>query len=372
MSEKKIRYAVVGLGDIAQEAVLPAFKNSKNAKLSALVSGDEEKLRVLGKKYGISNLFKYEQYEDCLNSGLIDAVFIALPNNMHKDYTVRAAHAGIHVLCEKPMAVSSSECMEMIQACETYQVKLMVAYRLHFEQGNLSAIDLAQSKKELGELRMFQSIHSQAVRHPNIRTSPVSEGGGPVFDMGIYDINAARYLFRDEPVSVFAWAASLNREEFKDSEEMMSIILKFPDERLSSILVSFGTVDTDTFRLVGSRGELSLDPAYTYVGEKRLRISVAGKSREIKIPAHDHFGAEIDYFSDCIVNHRRVEPSGWEGLADIRIIEAIYESARTGEVVKLDPFQRIDRPSLSQEVDRPPLEKQEVFHAESPSKKQAA
>ena len=162
--EKRIRYAVVGLGYIAQAAVLPAFVHARsNSQLVALVSDDDVKLKRLSKKYGVSHTYSYASYEECLQSGDVDAVYIALPNTLHREYTEKAAEAGIHVLCEKPMATSEDDCVAMISACDANRVKLMIAYRLHFEEANLSTIELLESGK-LGEPRIFNSTFTQQVK----------------------------------------------------------------------------------------------------------------------------------------------------------------------------------------------------------------
>jgi len=194
---------VVGLGYISQVAVLPAFANAKeNSQLTAIVSGDPEKLRRLSRKYNVRRTYSYEQYTDCLESGEIDAVYIALPNHMHAAYTRSAAQLGIHVLCEKPMAMDETECEGMIAAAQSGGAKLMIAYRLHFERGNLQAVQAVNSGK-IGEPRIFNSIFSQQVKAGNSRLVR-DVGGGALYDMGAYCINAARYLFRAEPLEVFA------------------------------------------------------------------------------------------------------------------------------------------------------------------------
>src|SRR5579864_9026585 len=171
-SNGRVRYAVVGLGHIAQVAVLPAFKSASNSELLALVSGDQKKLSTLGKKYSLDHLYSYQDYSRALAN--VDAVYIALPNHLHREYAVRAAAAGVHVLCEKPMAVTSEDCRAMIEAAKQNHAKLMIAYRLHFEAGNLEAIRLAKSGK-LGKLRIFSSEFAQQVADGNVRVSePVS------------------------------------------------------------------------------------------------------------------------------------------------------------------------------------------------------
>src|ERR1700732_3687173 len=218
MSKRKVRSAVVGLGHIAQSAILPAFRKAANSELFALVSGNSDKLEQLGKKYGLPHLYCYEDYSRALSN--VDAVYLALPNHLHREYAVRAAAAGVHVLCEKPMAVTAEDCQAMIDAACQNHAKLMIAYRLHFEAGNLEAIRLAKSGK-LGELRIFTSEFSQQVADGNVRvTESVARGGGPVYDMGVYCINAARYLLGSEPTEVLAVTANNRDQRFQRVEEM--------------------------------------------------------------------------------------------------------------------------------------------------------
>src|SRR6266850_2503007 len=232
-SRKHIRYAVVGLGHIAQTAVLPAFQHaSKNSKLVALFSNDATKRKELARKYHVPVVGSYKEYDAFLRSGEIDAVFIAEPNSLHRDFAIRAARAGLHVLCEKPLAVTEEDCRKMMQACQQHQVKLMTAYRLHFEKANLEAIQIVQSGK-LGEPRYFNSTFSMQVKPGNIRLRK-KMGGGTLYDIGIYCINAARYLFRAEPVEVFAFSAKNDDERFREVDEMTTAVLRFPDERLAN------------------------------------------------------------------------------------------------------------------------------------------
>ena len=183
-----IRYAVVGLGHIAQVAVIPAFAHARrNSKLVAIVSGDRLKRREIGRRYHIEHTFDYDEYDECLER--VDAVYIALPNSMHAEYAIRAARAGVHVLCEKPLAVTVDECRRIIAACRKAKVKLMVAYRLHFETVNLAAIDLAR-RGELGDLKFFNSSFSMTVRRGDIRTKRAC-GGGTLYDIGVYSRTAS-------------------------------------------------------------------------------------------------------------------------------------------------------------------------------------
>ena len=359
-----------GLGNITQDAFLPAFKNAKNSELTALVSGDKKKSGELAKRYRLdpSSTYGYDEYDECLKSGKVDAVYIGLPNHLHGDYTVRAAKAGIHVLCEKPMAVDERECKRMIAACEDASVKLMIAYRLHFEEANLDAIETVTSG-QLGDPRIFSSTFSQQVTEDNVRlTEPESRGGGPVFDMGVYCINAARYLFRDEPIEAIAAAANNGEIRFRENPEMTSVILRFPNERLATFFCSFGAASASEYSLIGTRGWLRLAPAYDFHKPLASELILDGKPpRRKKYAKHDQFGAELMYFSDCILKNRKAEPSGEEGLADIRVVQAILESARARTPVRLAPPEKRKRPGKSQEIKKPAVKAPKLINAAKPS-----
>jgi glucose-fructose oxidoreductase len=259
-NSKKVRYAVVGLGHIAQNAVLPAFKHSsENSELSAFISNECQKIEELAKIYNVANHWNYLQYDEALASGTFDAVYIALPNDQHREFTVKAAKAGIHVLCEKPMAVTSADCLKMINAAHDHNIKLMVAYRLHFEKTNMAAVEVIHSGK-IGEPRVFNSSFTMQVREGNIRTQK-EHGGGPLNDIGIYCINAARYLFKQEPISVTAQAVSSNDPRFVEVEEALAATLLFPGDKLATFICSFGSADISRYEVVGTKGQISVDPA---------------------------------------------------------------------------------------------------------------
>jgi glucose-fructose oxidoreductase len=365
-SKKKVRYAVVGLGYFAQAAVLPAFSHAKNSELAALVSSDTEKLNEVGDKYGVELRASYGDFEHMLSTGQIDAVYIALPNNLHCEYTLRAAKERVHVLCEKPMAVTEDECRQMIRACDDNGVKLMIAYRLHFEAANLKCVEIAQSG-QLGDLRVFSSDFSQQVAEGNIRLQR-DLGGGTLYDLGVYCINAARYLFRGEPTEVFAFSANNGEDRFSEVDEMTSCVLRFPNERLATFTTSFGAADLDSYELLGTKGHLRLDPAYDFNAKLKLTTQIEGSAAQKTFSKRDHVAAELVYFSDCILQDKMPEPDGWEGLADVRVVRALYSSADTGQPVKLDAYEHPRRPTIEQEIDRPASWfKPELVHVESPS-----
>ena len=364
--KKKVRYAVVGLGYIAQAAVLPAFEHARsNSELAALVSNDDVKLRKLGKKYGIANTYSYDQYQQCLRSGEVDAVYIALPNNMHREYTEKAAQSGVHVLCEKPMATTERDCAAMIAAAQANRVKLMIAYRLHFEEANLSTIELIQSGK-VGDIRIFNSTFTQQVKEGDIRLRQET-GGGTLYDIGVYCINAARYLLRDEPEEVVAFASKGKEKRFREVEESISAMLRFPKDKLAAFTCSFGASDVSAYEVVGTQGSVRLDPGYEFAAELKQTVKIGEKEKTKKFPKRDQFAPELIYFSDCILQNKEPEPSGREGLIDVRIIEALYRSAKESRPVKIQTEAPPKRPSRSQQITKPGIDMPKLVNASGPS-----
>src|SRR5580698_247653 len=366
---KKIRYAVVGLGYISQAAILPAFAHAReNSELTALVSGDPRKLSTLGKKYKVDQLYGYDQCGDCLMRGGIDAVYIGLPNHMHRAYSEAAARAGVHVLCEKPMAVHPEDCEAMINAARESNVKLMIAYRLHFERGNLSAI-AALRNGEIGEPRIFRSAFTQQVPAGNIRLT-VEDGGGPLFDLGVYCVNAARYLFRAEPDEVFCYNAAGKDRRFDGVAEMSSAVMRFPNDRLAVFTCSFGATDRDNYEVIGTKGVLKMDPGFAMSSDIKCEITVGDKTRKATYKRRDQFGPELVYFSDCILNNKQPEPGGVEGLTDVRIIAALQQSAANGRLISISATDEhiTKRPTLVQEIQKPAVQEPTLVRAASPSR----
>lgn len=365
MSSKKVRYAVVGSGWFAQEAVLPAFQNATdNSELVAIVSGDTEKQKEVGEQYQVP-VYGYEQYGELLESGRVDAVYIVTPNTLHRDHTLLAAKHNVHVLTEKPMAATSAECREMIAACDERGLKLMVAYRLHFESGNLTAIEHIKNGL-IGEARLFNSVFTQQVQEGNTRLDG-DLAGGPLMDIGIYCINAARYLFQDDPIEVSAFAASNGETRFREVPEMVSAVMRFPKERLATFTCGFGEGRVSEYRVVGTTGDLKMETGYTFRGDITMHLTDKdGKTKQTKFRERDQVGPEIAYFSKCVLENKVPEPSGLEGLADLLIIEAIEKAYETGRTIKLAPFEAKPRPSLAQEYKMPKVEAKGMVNAESP------
>lgn len=361
---RKVRYALIALGNIAQVAVLPGFLNAeRNSELRAIISGDPQKLEQLSKYYQVPHCLHYDELDEFFQKGEVDAVYIALPNHLHCDYAVRAANLGVHVLCEKPLGLNESECRRMIRAAEENDVLLMTAYRLHFEYSNLEAAHLVQSGV-IGRPRFFTSTFSMQVRE-GIRTS-AHKGGGPLYDLGVYCINAARYLFRAEPCEVFAFNSRGNDERFREVDEMVTACLRFPQGELANFICSFGAADSAQFEVIGTAGKLQLKQAYEFSEKVELELTVGEKTRRSEYPRRDQFGPEILHFSDCILSNRQPEPSGIEGLLDAQIISALQESIARGIPISLEIIQRRIRPEPGQEIYRSPRRPRPLVHSESP------
>jgi predicted dehydrogenase len=358
--------AVIGLGHFAQAAVLPALAQLEDVVLVALVSGSRHKLDEVGERYDIRHRVHYDQLDALLASGVVDAVYIAVPNDLHAQMTVIAARHGMHVFCEKPMAPTEAECMQMIRACEQRQVKLMIAYRLHFEAANLIAVEIARGG-EIGTPRVFSSVFAMQVRPGNIRTQP-RRGSGPLFDIGIYCVNAMRYLFRAEPLEVSAMKLAGSDPRFASVEEACAATLRFPGERVAQFTCSFGAHDRAHYQVIGTEGFLTLDNAYEYANEMHLHVEGKHGSKTRTFKRRDQIAAELAYFARCIREDIDPEPSGWEGLADVRILQAVQAASRFGRSVPIDPIPRPRRPDLSQEIRIPAHELPPLVDVEQPSK----
>lgn len=360
----RVRYAVVGVGHIAQVAVLPAFQNARNAELTALVSDDAEKRATLSARYGVAHAFDYDEYDRALD--LVDAVYIALPNALHAEYTTRAAEAGVHVLCEKPLAVTSEDAERMIASCREHDVKLMTAYRLHFERINLEVIDLVR-RGVIGEPKVFSAVFSMALKEDDIRADR-ELGGGTVYDIGIYCINASRHVFGAEPKEVMAFALNGVPDQLPEIDEHTAAILRFEGERLATFVSSFTAADTSQYRIVGTKGDIHVEPAFEHREALKYWLTVDGKTKEVEGKVTDQFGPELEYFAQCIIDDEEPRPNGDEGLQDVRIIEAIYASADAGRAMPIPPYEPHRRPSLDQQITKPAVGEVDLVNTESPTK----
>ena len=339
--DQRIGVAIVGVGRISVNEMLPAFAQSKHAKPVALVSGDRAKALKVAHQYNIpeSAVLDYKDYDKLANMPEVQAVYIALPNSMHAEYTVRAARAGKHVLCEKPMANSVAECKQMIEACRKAGRKLMIAYRSQYEANDLALLKMIRDK-QLGPLKEFISVNSQHMADPqHWRLKRALAGGGALPDVGLYCINAARFLSGEEPVEVSGNVYSTPGDpRFKEVEESCQFVLRFPSGFIATCSTGYASHKSQMFRLNGGSAWAELNPAYAYQGIK-LKVSrqVDGMEQvsEVQAGKDNQFAAELDHFAQCIQQDKDVHTPGEEGLQDQRVIEAIYESARTHRTVKL-------------------------------------
>jgi predicted dehydrogenase len=341
-SGKKIRYGFVALGDIAQEAMLPGVSHTGNSEVTALVTGDPEKARGVGAQYGVTDSYGYEQYEEMLRSGKVDAIYLATPNWRHAEFAVPALRAGIHVLLEKPMEVSTARCREILDAQAGSDAKLMVAYRLHFEPATLDLVSKIRNG-ELGEVTLFNSTFVQMVSPDNHRARNGIEAG-PIFDMGPYPVNAARYVFGDEPVEVVSAVGSRHAQAgLGDFDDTVAVTLRFPEGRLAQFVLSYYGNTLDSYVVAGTKGSVQMNPAYMYGQPLEQRVILGENKSSRSFKNTDHFGGEMRYFSDCILNDRHPEPDGEEGYADVRVLEGIVRALRSGRPEVLEPFTRSRR-----------------------------
>jgi predicted dehydrogenase len=328
-SPRKIGYAIIGLGRIADHfmrGVLP----TTNSSITGLVSGHRDKADRIAAQYGVpaANIYNYENFDEIAHNPAIDAVYVALPNSMHAEYTIRAAKAGKHVLCEKPMSTTVAEAESMIAACKAANVKLMIAYRCHYEATNLRAVKLIRDGA-LGQVQAIESSFGFNMRPGEWRINKKLAGGGPLFDVGIYSLNACRYLTGEEPADISAYASTIDHDgRFNEVEENVAWTMKFPSGILASCTTTYGASMDGYFRVHGAKGWLEVDQAFVYEG-LHLRAEFSGTKLDELNPARDpsQFQAEAEHFSNCVLKNLEPQSPGEEGLTDMRLITKIYRSA---------------------------------------------
>jgi predicted dehydrogenase len=333
-----IGYAVVGLGAISQQAVLPAFAHSRNARLVAVVSGDREKAHRLAAEFGSPHYYSYDQYSACLKNSEVTAVYIATPPGEHEKYTVQAARAKKHVLCEKPLAATVEQARRMVRACRDHRVLFMTAYRKYFEPGSVALKKLVAA----GELGRIDIIHAAFTEFRPARDSTPKwmlqrklAGGGPLMDVGVYCVNTSRWLVDEDPVEATAFRWTRDKKRFKDVEEGMAFRLRFPSGLILQGTVSWGAALASFVQVHGEKGWASLSPAFAFEEERRLTGKIAGRWFAQEFTAIDEFALELDAFAGCIRENRKPEPDGEQGLRDVVILDAIYRAAKLGRPVAI-------------------------------------
>ncbi|EJL36287.1 putative dehydrogenase [Caulobacter sp. AP07] len=338
--DRKIGYAIVGLGSYGLNTILPQFANCEHSQVTALVSGDRAKALATAARYGVPerSIYSYETFDQIRDNPDVDVVYVILPNSMHAEYTIRAAKAGKHVMCEKPMAVSVAECEAMIAACKTAGRKLMIGYRCHFEPYNLEAMRLARAGAA-GKVRYVRSEHGFVQRDPSKwRLKKALSGGGSLMDMGVYSLQAARYMTGEEPIAVTA-RDSTDRTDprFHEVEDMIEWTLEFPSGAIASCL-SMYSANQNHILLMGDQGRIELEPATRY-GGNRMWTGKDGREQEAPTPppgpGRTQFAGQLDHMALSVRSGAEPIVSGEEGLRDMRIVEAIYRSAREGRTIKL-------------------------------------
>src|SRR4051812_26900452 len=340
--QDRVGYAVVGLGKFALNQIIPSFAESKRSKLVALVSGNRQKAEQVAERYGVDKkaIYDYASFDSIKDNPEINVVYIILPNGLHAEYAIRAAKAGKHVMCEKPMAPTVADCEAMIRASQRAGRKLMVAYRAQYEPFNLEVMRQAQSG-ELGKLKLVVSDHGRNLDPSDPadqwRMSAKLAGGGALYDIGIYSLQAARYITGEEPQEVQAMIHSThNDRRFREVEENVVFQLRFPSGVLAQCSASYGYADTKRIMVQGSEASLTLDPATDYY-EHKLTVTKGKIEEEIKVQEGNQFALEMDHLAQSIQEDQPPKTPGEEGLQDIRLMQAIYEAARLGKAVKLEP-----------------------------------
>lgn len=332
---RRLGYAIVGLGSYATRQIMPRFKDCRRSRLAALVSGTPAKLDRYGAEYGIpaAHRYGYADFDRIRDDPAVDIVYVILPNALHREYSVRASRAGKHVLCEKPMAVSSAECREMIAAARAAGRKLMIGYRSRFEPHNRLAIELVRSS-HVGPTRAIRSAHGFDAPPGIWRLDRALSGGGSMMDIGIYSLNAARCLTGEEPVSVSALESTdRNDPRFAQVEDRIAFTLRFPSGAIAECLSSYSS-NHNEYRVTGDKGFIDLEPATAYDGQSmRVRRDGRTETRTLSQPPEIQFAGQLDHLSECVLSGAAPIVPGEEGLRDVALIEAIYRSAREGRTI---------------------------------------
>ncbi len=330
--KKSLGFALVGLGSLSTKQISPGLLKTKRCHLAGIVTGTPAKEKAWAEKYKLdtSHIYNYTSFDKIIGDDAIDVVYIVLPNSMHEEYTIRAARAGKHVLCEKPMATSAAECRRMIDACHTASRQLAIGYRCQFEPHHLKCTELLRAN-ELGAIKSINAGFGFQIGDPNQwRLRRPLAGGGALMDVGIYALQACRYLTGEEPISVTAQETKTDAVKFSEVDESIVWALNFPSGVVAHCSTTYSQNGQNYVRVETDRGYVKLGPAFSYDG-----IQAETSMGTIQLPAVDQFATEMDNFALSIVENRPSKVSGEEGLRDLKIIEAIYRSAREGLTVSL-------------------------------------
>jgi len=332
-SKPKLGFAICGLGSLSEHQIAPALLKTQNCRLTGLITDSPDKAKSWQAKYNIpkKNVYTYDTMAKMADNKDIDVIYIVTPNALHADQTLAAAKAGKHVYVEKPMEVSVEKCQQMIDACKAAKRKLGVAYRCQFDPNHLECIRLVRAK-EFGDLRFIEAGFNVGIGEPGQwRLKRALSGGGALMDVGIYALQATRYLSGEEPVQVTGIEQKTDPVKFAEVDQSMLWQMKFPSGALASCTSSYDTGLSAYFRVHCQRGWFELNPAFYYNGNRGKRSD----GKEIALPADDLFALQMDDFARCIAEDKPSKVSGEEGLRDVKIMMAIYEAARSGRAVSL-------------------------------------
>jgi predicted dehydrogenase len=330
--DKKLGVALVGLGQYSEEQLAPALKETLRCKLTAIVTGTPEKAEKWKRKYSIpdKNVYNYQNFDSIKDNPDVDIVYIVLPNALHAEYTIRAARAGKHVICEKPMAVSVKECEDMLKACKDANRHLSIGYRLHFDPFNRSMAELG-TKKTFGSIKKVIALDSQEMEAGVWRLDKKLAGGGPLMDLGVYCVQGAQYTTGEIPTSVTAkFGEKTDLEKFKTVEQSIAFKLQFPSGAVAECNTSYAEKQ-NLLRAEAEKGWFELSPAYAYDGLKG-KTSISS----MNLDDVNQQGFQMDDFANCVLKNKKSRVPGEMGLRDVKILMAIYEAAKTGKSVRLN------------------------------------
>ena len=330
---RPLGFALVGLGSLSTNQIAPALLKTKNCRLAGIVTGTPAKAARWKAQYNIPerSIYTYDTMSQMADNPDIDVVYVVTPNALHARDTIKAAQAGKHVLCEKPMEVSSERCQAMIDACRAAGRKLAIGYRCQFDPHHLECARIARTR-ELGDVRMIEASFGFSIGDPTQwRLNHALAGGGPLMDVGIYALQATRFMTGEEPIWVSAQETKSDFAKFKGVEESMTWQLRFPGGVIAHSGTTYKVNGMNSFTVLADRGSFGMTPAYSYNGNRGWRSD----GKPLAFTEIDQFAAEMDDFAQCITENRPSKVAGEEGLRDVKILMAIYESAKTGKAVTL-------------------------------------
>ncbi|WP_207764613.1 Gfo/Idh/MocA family protein [Hyphococcus luteus] len=340
--DESVGVAIIGLGRYALAQIMPAFAAARGCHIAALVSGNAGKAKRVAAAYGLDEdrIYNYENFGDIASDDRVDAVYIILPTGLHADWAEKAFAAEKHVLCEKPMALSATECERMIAASERAGRKLMIGYRCHFEPYNLRAMELMR-EKALGDLRLIRTAHQyrtgMATPAENWRLNRALAGGGPLEDYGLYGLQASLYLTGETPESLSAYTLQpKNDPRFQEIFAHASTQLRFPSGAVAQLATSYDSFGMNAVSARGAKGALVMEPATSYSGNAMVLQTYGARETLTPGTSSVQFAQQLSHFAKAVRENAVIRTPGEMGLRDIRLIEAIYKAAASGRTLALN------------------------------------